>query len=140
MTCCTKTAYIYRKHILPYADQHLLNKNKICDAHNIFKSDHCWIWAHMHIALQVEQGYKVHDVIINRNHDEFDLCDSFIEHRDVSKRSYKSLFLYKLWSTFSNLSETIEARKLCYNIMFDSPLSYTDNWNGTFECWLIRLI
>ena len=139
MACCTETAYNYRKLILPYADQHILEKNKIRDAQYIFSSDLGWVWGHMHVVLNTAHGQKVHDLIVHRKHDIIDLHDSFINHRDISKRSYSVQDLYKMWHTFTNLEENIMLRKFCYDNMFDSPLGYTDAWDGSFECWLVRL-
>lgn len=139
MTCCTETAYKYRKLILPYADQHILEKNKIHDAQYIFYSDLCWVWGHLHVVLNTSYGQKVHDLIVHRAHNMIDLHDSFINYRDISKRSYFIQDLYKMWHVFINTEENIVLRKLCYDNMFDAPIDYTDSWDGSFECWLIRL-
>ncbi len=140
MACCTETAYSYRKLILPYANQHILDKNKIRDAHKVFNSDLGWVWGHLHVLLHTSHGYKVHDAIIHRSYDNrTDIHDSFIGHRDISQRSYQTPVLCDMWSIFSDASENIDQRKLCYNLMFDAPKHYSEGWDGAFECWLIRL-
>jgi hypothetical protein len=138
MTCCTTTAYHYRKIILPYADQHILEKNKLHD--DIFSSG--WTWGHLHVEVEVEAASaraRAHDVIINRKIGVIDLHDSFIDYRTISKRTYSEAELHKLWSIFINPAEPIYRRMGAFNTLFDAPSSYISGWTGKCRYWLVQL-
>lgn len=133
MTSCSVTARKIGMSYVPIWNNKNMRKNRILNHEEMLSSK--WFVGHFYIQHKLD---KMHELIIIINEGRIMICDSFINHRELSYRSWTVLEFKTLFETL--FQGNIEEKKTAYRVLFDPPAGYIDDWDGNIcQSWLIPL-
>ena len=126
-TDCDTTVNEIIKSFCSVRDPSVINKNRLTDVYDILKKN--WLVGHFYIELE---GIGCHHCIIYKiSKDTVEITDSFINYRQKETRIFKYYEFHDLLlSLILKDRVNLEQRKLCYDLLFNPPIPYVDNWDG----------
>ena len=130
MTSCSVTARKIGMLYIPIWNNKNMRKNRILNHEEMLSSK--WSVGHLYIQHKLD---KMHEMIIIIDADKVMIHDSFINHREMSCRSWTCLEFQTLFESL--FQGNIEDKKTAYCVLFDPPLGYVEDWDGSIcQTWL----
>jgi hypothetical protein len=135
MTSCSVTA---REIAMGFALQWntgIMRKNRIMEQTKILEVK--WSVGYLYIQHILD---KVHELIIVRRGEKIVIYDSFINHRNLSNRSFLVQEFHQLFHELFNVQGSLKNKKQAYNKLFDPPPDFLEDWDGqVYRLWLSPL-